>query len=55
MGRWILKAAEWDGWVDLVVGIEAIRSSDPRCCNCSQSEFSHHFRTVVEEREVPKD
>ena len=54
MGRRILKAAERDGWVDLVVSIEAIRGGDPRCRNCSQSKLGYHRLIVVEEREVPR-
>lgn len=54
MGRRILKAAERDGWVDLVVSIEATRGGDPRCRNCSQSKFGHHCLMLVEEREVPR-
>jgi len=54
VGRWVLKAAERYGRVDLVVSIEAIRSSDPRRCNCSQSKFGCHCLIVVERMGIPR-
>jgi hypothetical protein len=54
MSRWILKAAEWDRRVDLVISVEAIRGGDPRCCNRSQNKLGHHCLTVVEGLEVPR-